>query len=87
MSLELIHWMDHSSFTENRWHGFDDFDNQPMKCQTAGWVIKEDKHALTIVATASENEKHLGDMTIVKKAILNRWKLRDPGKAIREENR
>lgn len=79
-TLEIIKWLDHSSFTQSLWRDYDDYvqmDNYPVF--SVGWVIKEDKEAVILLASvARENGKGFNDVRIVKTAILERWKLGDP---------
>ena len=52
--LMLIEWVDSFQLAAG-WHWLSDLeDHQPSKCQTAGWLISEDKDKICIAETISE---------------------------------
>lgn len=79
-SLEIVKWVDHSSFAEATWRPFEAYtDGETFVVFSVGWVIYEDKEVVVLLSTASRtNEKGFGDMKILKKAIQHRWKINDP---------
>jgi hypothetical protein len=89
--LNIIKWVDHSSFSENTWRDIAVYaDGDTFVVFTVGWVVYEDKDVVVLLSTAArESSKGFGDMKILKKAIVNRWELNDPStpKPKRKANR
>jgi len=66
--LMYVEWDDHSA-GDNRWQDMDKVEAKPLRCKSVGWVAKETKDAMTLVATVSEYDHTCGDMTILKNCI------------------
>ncbi|KKL56220.1 hypothetical protein LCGC14_2247560, partial [marine sediment metagenome] len=56
------------------WKHLADFQSpKTLKCQSIGWIIKENDEGVTIVSTRSEDLENVhGPMTIPQAAILER---------------
>jgi hypothetical protein len=78
--LEIIKWLDHAVTPIAGWQHIPDMmDLQPCTIVSVGWVLREDKDSLLIVPTVDRGYgTSMQSTTIVKKAILKRWKLNDP---------
>lgn len=65
--LVLIEWVD-SYRAPMEW---DEIDQQPvvLKCQSAGWLMRENKECVTIVPHRSDFGHGCGEMTIPRVAI------------------
>jgi hypothetical protein len=79
-SLEIITWYDHSTYLESYWRSFEDFTEMTLlQMASIGWVVYEDKQTVVLVSTVCKaNQRGLGEVQIIKSAIINRWKLNDP---------
>jgi hypothetical protein len=86
VKFELIQWLDHISITDGWFRGEAIDKLKPGSViQSVGWVYKEDKDCVHLVATMSQNGQYSGHTCILKKLIQNRWKLRDPGRKTRQQ--
>lgn len=82
--LMFVEWLDHVSFTEAHWREEWEYDDMgPIKCQSVGWIIKEDEHCIVLVQTRNQpidlendSEKYSGDICILKSAILMQKELK-----------
>lgn len=80
--LLYVEWLD--SAGQRGWHGQKDIDNAPAFCRTVGWLLLEDKRAVTLVPTHSEYSDSapsvMDPVTIPRRAITRRVKLADPSR-------
>lgn len=95
--LVLVEWTDsYGPARDTIWHALDDYDEpeHPAIARSVGWVFKEDRESVTLVAhhhgstyqnrRKSDGEAGVGDrasgiLTIPKAAIVRRVRLTDPG--------
>ncbi len=75
MKALYLEWEDSCSLTGRVWHD-QEADVEASKCMTAGFVIKEDKQAITIASHITPQGDMAGDITIPKRAITKRRVLR-----------
>jgi len=76
MKLVLIHWND-SARCVHEWErreGLEEFPDTPMRCQSVGFVFKENKEAVFLISTlgnddAGNQEQFVGGLVIPKSAI------------------
>lgn len=73
--LVYVEWIDSHSTAEGTWHVRKEISNSCAKVWSVGWVLKESKHAVTLVSSVSPGE-FAGDITIPKLAILKRKRIR-----------
>lgn len=69
--LLYVEWDDHNSFAQAHWRGRDEIKrgNSAVRVTSVGFVIAEDKKAITLCATRSDSDGFLGDQTILKNCI------------------
>ena len=75
MKLELIEWYDSHSPAAQAWIKTEDIDHDPLLCTSVGFVINENKHAVSLAAHTAEIEVS-GVMVIPKAVIKKRKKLK-----------
>lgn len=68
MKLVYIKWVDSSETVG--WVELGKINNDLDHCDTVGWVLREDKLAITVAASMSETEA-CAAMTIPKKCIIS----------------
>lgn len=73
--LLYIEWDDHSSW-DNTWRPKEHYEreNRALRCRSVGWVVAENKEAITLCGTRSES-KFSGDITILKRCIRKKRRL------------
>lgn len=74
--IEIITWFDHNG-SDGGWYAVSGFANSPSVIRSVGWVILENDDCVTIVQSGNINEEidlYNGAITIVKGAIIERWK-------------
>lgn len=76
LPLEEVVWEDHYS-TEDWTHVDDDELTQSIFVTSVGYVLKETKTKLVLVANKSDNAQIFGTITILKKTIKKRTRIRD----------
>lgn len=79
--ITVIEWQDSSSMAGSVWKDTERVREHggPSNVRSVGWVLKEDKHSITLAGHASENQCS-GDLSIPKSVIKRRWSLVDPGR-------
>lgn len=75
MHLEYVEWLDSHSTSDGAWHTAREIGRHPMKIRSIGWVLRETKRSLTLVAHLA-SEQFSGDMVIPKVAIVKRKKIK-----------
>lgn len=74
-SLAILTWLD--SCTNIGWHSISDVSNfRTSEVTSVGWIIREDKHSLTISTSITENGNAADALTIPKAAIVKINKLK-----------
>lgn len=78
--LAMIKWLDHASFAQNGWHSLAELaDLTPSEVISVGWIAAEDDHIVLMYSTSAPDCIAVsGEICIIKKTILKRWKLPDP---------
>jgi hypothetical protein len=76
--MELIEWLDHSSYDRTGWRDLDRLlELTPYKVQSVGWVVKDAKDHLIIAGHRSVDQtSYTGEMCILKKDITKRKKIK-----------
>lgn len=75
--LNVIDWLDHSSFNRAKWRTFDEAsDLGPIGVHTVGWVIKETKEYLIVASTLTDDETLMNEFCILKSCIKKRKVIR-----------
>jgi len=77
--LVKIEWNDANSPMGGHWQDAEDLDNKPIRCVSVGFVMREDKHAVTLAShLGGKTELHCvnGLMTIPQVCIVKRRKLK-----------
>jgi hypothetical protein len=70
--LLQITWLDHHA--NGAWT--DSIDHTPAICHSVGWLIKEDRKAITLAASYTEENASVGNTQyIIKNCITERKKL------------
>lgn len=89
--LEVIKWLDHSSFRRvtGTWTQtkdlIKDVDKTGLYMFSVGWVVYENSDVVVMVAHGDRTSNVDGDITIVKDAIVKRWALKDPSNKEQED--
>jgi len=77
--FEIIEWLDHSTYSESHWRSEDSIKElSPVKVVTLGFVVAEDKTSVRVAATITDNASFTGEFLIIKKAIVQRKKIKNP---------
>lgn len=69
----LIKWIDSASC--HGWHSDDSLDNEALIISSIGWVVKEDKNAVTITTSVAPAGSVSNPLTIPKCAIKSMKRL------------
>lgn len=75
--LVYIRWLDHSSYNADGWVREDELvqNSKPLEVETFGFVVLENKTSLTVGQSITECGAVGGNITIIKRDILERRKL------------
>ena len=86
MKLQLIRWADHYSDDDGAWKSLEEERKKPvfpMVCQSVGWVLREDKDTVTLVANLDGRPSKTADLHgyglthVLKATIVRRVTLRE----------
>lgn len=79
-TLVYVEWLDHCSRGDSGWGTLDDVVAlEPVYCSTVGFVISETKDTVTLASTVADSgDMLLGDLCILKKAVVRRTRLVKP---------
>ena len=77
-TLVLIDWLDASS--DHGWQPSADVKNKPDPVRSVGWVLKHDKHAITLAADGLKRKPHKHDVnrtiTIPLGMVSRIWRIK-----------
>ena len=65
-------WIDSCSPSDSSWHKASELSLSPLKCDTLGWLVHEDKQSISVASCVMENGALYGVITIPKCSILKR---------------
>lgn len=81
-TLEVVLWLDHCSLRgeSGAWKQMGDVTKMvPLRMYTVGWVLVEDKDKIIIASQGDREGSNVdGDILILKRLIVKRWKIKDP---------
>ena len=69
LPIYLIEWDDHCSAGTN-WHDASVSRDFPIKCQSVGFIVKDNKKVLTVAQNI--NESHVADLTVILKSCITK---------------
>lgn len=77
--LVIIYWLDHTANAE--WKELPDVKKEePMLCQTIGWLVDEDKTTYKLCDSLTADAGYGGLNIILKSCVTEIWDLSFPGK-------
>lgn len=77
MKLVEIEWWDHATYRDNVWRDKAEIKGlKPQLVRTVGWVAKETKKAVTVVATRAKFGAYCGEMCVARPCIKRIRKLK-----------
>lgn len=72
MKIVWIRWVDSVVPAENGWHKPSDLNLNPLVIESAGILVSEDKHQITLCNSMGNNAHITGVITVPKCAIKKR---------------
>lgn len=74
MGTKLIYilWVDSASPSDAAWHRTEELNMEPLKCETAGYLVRETADSISVASCVMENGSLYGVITIPKCSILKR---------------
>jgi hypothetical protein len=74
--IDYIEWWDHTSHGQVGWKSKEDMDGLDVAlCKSVGFVLKENKKSITLVASLADDDMD-GEVCIIKSCIKTRERLR-----------
>lgn len=79
----LVEWID--SCGSSGWRPLADIQQEPSRCQTVGWLVSENKEALTLALNRAENHDNVpfGETICIPKIAIKRRTTLRRGKGVR----
>ncbi len=71
--VQLIQWDDHCSAGDG-WHKPADSRDCPLKCESVGFVVKENKKYLTLAQNRGNENRTVGDLMVLVKSCITKRK-------------
>lgn len=73
--IECVTWEDH--YSQDDWIELEKFDNKAATVVSVGYLVKEDDIALTLALNVCDGTEVSCAMTIIKKCVLARKRIKD----------